>query len=117
MNSHEQYRFNAAIAKLESAAASATPGPWVQGDYGVVESLPNNRTGSMACDHIATFVQGDGIPDNAAYIAAAHPSLILLMVAEIKNLRSVIANGSDGVQLCVGCAERVALVKGGVRRG
>jgi RNA polymerase-binding transcription factor DksA len=26
-------------------------------------------------------------------------------------------NAVKGVQLCVGCAERVALVKGGVRRG
>lgn len=95
MNSHEQYRFNAAIAKLESAAASATPGPWVQGDYGAVESLPNNRTGSMACDHIATFSQGDGIPDNAAYIIAAHTSRILLMVAEIKRLRALEMNGDS----------------------
>lgn len=87
MSAHKKIRLDMAIDGLERLASSATRGPWIRGDYGVVESMPNNRTGSWASDHIATCACVDDCPDNAGYIAAAFPDLILEIIAEIKNLR------------------------------
>ncbi|MBU6336087.1 MAG: ead/Ea22-like family protein [Chloroflexi bacterium] len=73
-------------AALRAAAEAATPGFWVV----------NNAIGYwiMAGNmHVATIPQaadGDWSPDNAAYIAAASPSVVLALLDEREALRAAL---------------------------
>ncbi len=72
------------LTHLIEAAQKATPGPWFcdNGNFDVFDA-----GGSSVARH-AISVGADPQPENnARYIAAAHPQFILLMAAEIKDLR------------------------------
>lgn len=73
---------------LESAAKAATPGPWMS------DGLSNVRCTNN--DHICvvlvspTFTGRTPTPEDAAYIAAANPAVVLELIATIhKNERAM----------------------------
>ena len=70
--------------ELRRLAEAATPGPWwhewVDGDdWWAVYGQP---TGDMVCPEVCTM----GSPDEAAYIAAVNPAVVLGLLDEIERL-------------------------------
>jgi hypothetical protein len=73
------------IDALEALAKAATPGPWEGSAYGGVH--PTGRGGSIVTALTKSGMY-DGWAGNAPYIAAANPTAILALVAEVRALRA-----------------------------
>jgi len=72
------------IDELERLAEAATPGPWCDRGFGGIQP---ESGGSLVA---VTVTKGGCLPDyveNSAYIAAANPTAILELVAEVRRLR------------------------------
>lgn len=99
---------------LERAALAATPGPWYQSGSPwfstgslVLAGSPDRHAGHIIVDTDPMDCREDvpegelGDPnDDAAYIAAASPSVVLALVREVRELRqrvSDLANGEDPI--------------------
>ena len=72
------------LEAIKARAEAATPGPWwhewVDGDdWWAVYGQP---TGDMVCPEVCTM----GSPDEAAYIAAVNPAVVLGLLDEIERL-------------------------------
>ncbi len=107
---------DAKLAELERLAKAATPGPWRRGGWSGRCLLDHVHRGASVkespCVHTPRFNEGltshvataerpggmvvdsdyDGVlcaPDDAAFIAAADPTTVLALVAELKALRAM----------------------------
>lgn len=76
------------IDQLERLAKAATPGPWCDRGFGGIQP---ESGGSLVA---VTVTKGGCLPDyveNSAYIAAANPTEILGLVAEVRRLSNLLA--------------------------
>ena len=70
------------LSILESLAKAATPGPWE------VDSLYNIRSEDKVIVLVSkTYMSREPTNENAAYIAAANPAVILKLIAELRQAR------------------------------
>ena len=75
------------IDELERLAEAATPGPWCDRGFGGIQP---ESGGSLVA---VTVTKGGCLPDyveNSAYIAAANPTAILELVAEVRRLQTAL---------------------------
>jgi hypothetical protein len=85
------------ITLLRKLAKAATPGPWqVYSDpndewIGLADSVPDGAhgPGGIVCNAPHGFAKSmNSWPANAAFIAAAHPDVVLALLNEIDALRN-----------------------------
>jgi hypothetical protein len=78
-----------ALASLRDAAIAATPGPWVvrTGEVLTLDDDPIHGLPTLivSTDERADEAQAEA---DAAYIAAADPSTVLALIAELETLRA-----------------------------
>ena len=67
--------------ELKRLAAAATPGPWTAGPFGV----------SSASESFVPATQ-----DDARYMAAVPPDVVLALLDEIERLRAALAHIAEG---------------------
>jgi hypothetical protein len=86
------------LDELERLAKAATPGPWCDRGFG---SIQPESGGSLVA---VTVTKGGCLPDyveNSALIAAANPTAILELVAEVRALREERTGpGTPSARLC-----------------
>ena len=83
------------LEAIKARAKAATPGPWwhewVDGDdWWAVYGQP---TGDMVCPEVCTMWSSD----EAAYIAAVNPAVVLGLVAEIERLLDAVRTHDEAV--------------------
>jgi hypothetical protein len=87
------------IKSLRKLAEAATPGPWqVYPDpndewIGIADSVPDGAHGSggIICNAPHDFgLSMNGWPANAAFIAGAHPAVVLALLDELDALRKAL---------------------------
>lgn len=74
------------LSDLEQKARAATPGPWTSDSNGA----PRDSTGAMLCGPGQNMFRND-----AAFIAAANPKVILALLEERKLLLAVVEAFKD----------------------
>ena len=76
---------DAELSALEAVAKAATPGPWRHPGRALVVSRMSEDE-PLVCDCISQeFAQA---PKNAAFIATANPSVVLELIAEMRQARA-----------------------------
>lgn len=105
------------IEKLKELAGKATESPWFLHDFSdpSMNSDPTAQDVAVSCDHPATITiasMGGGFAGykgleqarhDAAYIAAANPSAVLDLIAEVERLREALkpfAEFADEIEDC-----------------
>lgn len=75
-----------ALTRLKVLARKATPGPWLNPGRQFIVSVVSKEE-PIICD-----VKSENTRNDIAYIAAAHPGVILAMCEEIERLRKQVSN-------------------------
>jgi len=101
--SHEA-EVNTLLNELERLAKAATPGPWtneggaIKGEHSFhCNGVPRNSLGISSASYSETICKTYGFIElpqpaaNAAYIAACSPDTVLRLIAEVAQLRAVVA--------------------------
>lgn len=98
MTDNEKLIEEAAIEALEELANGATPGPWEAGDVWVYtmpvypdDNRLSNVLGMKYADEDRADAEHDRGMANAAFIAAADPTMVIALIGEIRRARAALA--------------------------
>lgn len=95
--------------KLKAAAAAATPGPWHTADCGPERNIPEVVVYDEPTDWQPICYFDDATnecpafmwPENRAYIAAADPSSVLSLIADVERLERQLCFARHTIELAL----------------
>lgn len=80
---------NIDIDGLIELAKKASEGPWLNEEPGQVRTdFYMTDDGDEVADHVGSFASGSDDPDNAAFVAAANPAVILALCERLREAES-----------------------------
>lgn len=84
---------NIDIDGLIELAKKASEGPWFNEEPGQVRTdFYMTDDGDEVADHVGSFASGSDDPDNAAFVAAANPAVIIALCERLREAEKTIAN-------------------------